>query len=91
MDRNGNVYWINKSVCIMGIAAVFLILFQLLRNRKETAKVLRISINDLLLTKKSIILSKILTHFLRIYLPVMFWNDYRNNIGFILQSFLKGN
>ena len=41
-----------KSVCIMGIAAVFLILFQLLRNRKETAKVLRISINDLLLTKK---------------------------------------
>lgn len=33
-----------KSVCIMGIAAVFLILFQLLRNRKETAKLLRISI-----------------------------------------------
>ena len=43
MDRNGNVYWINKKC---------LILFQLLRNRKETAKVLRISINDLLLTKK---------------------------------------
>ena len=41
-----------KSVCIMGIAAVFLILFQLLRNRRETVKLLTISINDLLLTKK---------------------------------------